>query len=56
MLFNKEFVRKLKAKPRISRKKSHGRMTSTLKKMMINRVMMNNKMLIKRMHKKRRIP
>jgi hypothetical protein len=30
-------------------------MTSTIKKMMTNRVTMNNKMLIKRIHKKRRI-
>ena len=55
MLSNRECVRKLKVRLRSSRKKSRGRMTSMLRKMTINRATMNNKMLIKRMRKKRHI-
>jgi len=56
MFSNRECVRKLKVRLRNSRKKSPGRTTFMLRKMTINRATMNNKMLIKRMCKKRRIP
>lgn len=51
-----KYVKKQKARLKSSRKKNHGKMTSMLRKRTINRASTNNKMRIKRMCKKKRIP